>query len=241
MKKEEINHKILQIMDSKISSIEKKIFKNLIFDCDLHIKNRFEHTPVSYVLTYNNIYHLQFDEKEIQLLLEMCDINQKISINNTIIFTVLENYKNKNFQFSSEYMMKLLDKSDFNVFNKQGNTLFARLWETVNYEKMFFLEKEKMMEYFYQCSPKNQLETFIYIYRKANNPSFNYFQEAIKDLKDYCPELVKEFEKYKNQYIDQNSIIYKNLINFITKIDFKKELQKKLLKERKIETKQLKL
>ena len=213
----------------------------MIFDCDLHIKNRFGHTPVSYVLTYNNIYHLQFDEKEIQLLLEKCDINQKVSIDNTIIFTLLEQYKNKNFHFSSEYMMKLLDKSDFNVFNKQGNTLFARLWETVNYEKMFFLEKEKMMEYFYQCFPKNQLETFIYIYGKANNPSFNYFQEAIKDLKDYCPELVKEFEKYKNQHIFQNSMEYKNLLSLIIKIDLKQILQKELVGGTKIETKQLKI
>ena len=139
MNQEEINQKILHLItNNEDFKKEKDLFKKLINQCDINLKNDFGNTPLTVILNYNKTQEMNFTNQEIYELLEKCDINQKVQDNKTIMYVLLENIKKEQIKLEVQQIEYFLDKSNFNELNKQGSTLFYKLWEVVHYEKSFF-------------------------------------------------------------------------------------------------------
>lgn len=62
---EENNQKIIKWMNRKFLSDKEKIeFRNLLFNCDLTIRNKKQENPLMYILQNNSINNFNFTTKE---------------------------------------------------------------------------------------------------------------------------------------------------------------------------------
>lgn len=113
------NKKILNIMGvfreityfKELNSYEINLFKKIIVECDLTIKNERGYTHIMYVFTYNKDKKLNFNQEELNFLIENSDLNKKNKDGSNALYKAIKNNDLEKLQLTSQQLKYIYDKS----------------------------------------------------------------------------------------------------------------------------------
>lgn len=125
LSQEQANEKILVLMNQRktfvLSEEEKKLFKELIYICDLNIQDKHLWNPVMFLLYKNSI--LNFSKEEIYQFLQKVDINQQNKDGFTAIMFLFYFNKEAKINLSTNHIFELVKKANLNIKNNMGESV----------------------------------------------------------------------------------------------------------------------
>ena len=112
--KKTANEKILEIINNPTTVFNKdfniKMFRELIHQCDVNIKNKEGNNLLIYLLFYNNTKEYHLKQNEIYDLLNKGNLNQTNNQTRTVLFFLFLQNKTSNLEFSKQQIKTLWEK-----------------------------------------------------------------------------------------------------------------------------------
>ena len=96
----------------ELTDYEIHVFKKIIFECNLKIKNEIGNTPIMHVFTYNKEKKLNFNQEELNFLIENSDLNKKNKDGSNALYKAIKNNDAEKLQLTSQQLKYIYDKSN---------------------------------------------------------------------------------------------------------------------------------
>jgi ankyrin repeat protein len=192
MNKEESNEKIIKLMyNNSLDEKEIELFKELIYQCDLTIQNKYGWTPVIFALTYNQKQNLNLTTEQCNYLFQNSDLSQKDNYGCNPLMYAFSYNKSNNLNLSKEQWNYLIQHSDLQQQDKDG---WIPLMFALKYHQSENLHlTTEQIDYLIQHSDLNQEDNigwtplmYALIYQQSQNLNLaiQHFQMMYESLSE---------------------------------------------------------
>jgi ankyrin repeat protein len=211
MNQEDANQKILEIMNKNdsLSPEEIQLFKKLIHQCDLNIRNNLGYTILMFSFIFNSLKNLNLSTEQWDYLLEHSDLNQQDYNNCNPFMYFLKNNQINKLNLTKNQLNYLIQHSDLTQQDIHGwNPLMLAFYNNQSFD---ILGKTQLKNMYVLLTEEQKQKTFTNIIQYSEN---DLEKEKIYFLIYDCQF---QIDKRMIDWLLEND--YQNILDMIEKRD----------------------